>query len=84
MNSGVLQKDESHGVACFHCGRPIRVSTALARRKAGLDQLTSNAQEWHSKVFSLRCRNCGQEALYALSQIHDFLSGHRESPQQQS
>ena len=84
MSSSVLQRDESHGVACFHCGKPIRVSTALARRKAGFDQLTSNAQEWRSKVFSLRCRNCGHEALYALSQIQDFLPGHRESPQQPS
>jgi hypothetical protein len=84
MSSSVLQKDESHGVACFHCGRPIRVSTSLAARKARFDHLTSNAQEWRSKVFSLRCRNCVHEALYALSQIRDFLPGHRESPQQQS
>jgi ribosomal protein S27E len=84
MSSSFLQKDESHGVTCFLCGRPIRVSTSLAARKAGFDHLTSNAQEWRSKVFSLRCRNCGHEALYALSQIQDFLPGHRESPQQQS
>ena len=36
MSSSVLQKDESHGVACFHCGRPIRVSTSLASKKSTL------------------------------------------------
>ncbi len=61
------------GVACRHCGRPIRLSSSILRREIVFHQNeTDSALQWRSRVFSHRCRICGEEAIYALNHIVDF------------
>jgi len=61
------------GVACRHCGHPSRVRPAIAQREWATKESTLHPEEeWRSRVFSHRCRQCGGEAIYALDHIVDF------------
>jgi len=54
------------GVLCVHCRQPIPLSPTVIRRVAELRGHEPNAyQELGSHAFTLRCRACEREALYA-------------------
>jgi hypothetical protein len=51
----------------------------MLRRERSFQQREENfTQQWCSQVFSHRCRGCGGEAVYALSEIEDFEDEQRE------
>ena len=62
------------GVACRHCGKPVRLSASLLRREAEMNHLESDSdhQQLHTRVFPARCRACHQEGIYALDEIIEF------------
>jgi hypothetical protein len=61
------------GVACRHCGKPVRLSNSLLRREADLNcGDTDSGQHLHTRVFPSRCRACHQEGIYALDEIVEF------------
>ena len=55
------------GVTCKHCGKPVRLSVALLKRKE------MNLQpELQTRVFSARCKSCRREGLYSLEEISEY------------
>jgi len=61
------------GVPCRHFNCPIRLRAPILSRECAfkLDE-TNFTQQLCSKVFSHRCRTCGEESIDAYSQILDF------------
>lgn len=59
----------THGVVCRNCGKPIRLSRSLLKRRiaAGNSDLTT-------KIFPARCKRCGREKLYGIDEIRDLFS----------
>jgi len=61
------------GVACRRCGKPIRVRQAILNRESSFNQSGPDSdQQWCSRVFSHRCKICGNEAVYTLNLICEF------------
>jgi hypothetical protein len=61
----ILEANKAHylGVSCLRCGAPIPVSV----KHSSPDEIT-NA----SLSFTLRCRACEEESVYALSEMKKF------------
>jgi hypothetical protein len=57
-----------HGVLCNRCREPIPVSVKIARLQDKPD--LADAQAEHA--FTLRCRACVEEGVYAVSEIWEF------------
>ena len=55
------------GVICKHCGKPVRLSLALLKRKE-----TNPEAELFTKVLPARCKSCRRESLYSLEEIIEF------------
>jgi len=54
------------GVLCLHCRQPIPLSPRVMRRVAELRGLEPNPhRELGSHAFTLRCRACEREGMYA-------------------
>lgn len=71
--SAVAFEVTSRGVSCRYCGKPIRLSTAMAKRQAAIKSTeTTQNPDLVTKVFQARCRRCHKESLYALEEIADF------------
>ena len=83
MQAALVQQT-LRGVFCRHCGHPIRVSSSILSRECSFKSGESNfTQQWCSQMFSHRCRTCGNEAIYAPSDILDLKNEnilHLESP----
>jgi hypothetical protein len=60
MNHG-SKKQHYRGVLCIRCNQPIALPAIIKSREP------SPAEELHSRVFTLRCRACYKEGLYAES-----------------
>jgi hypothetical protein len=61
------------GVTCFYCHQPIPISPTAAHRERKLRLAGMNPTgELGSCVFTLRCRACEREGLYAESNFKDF------------
>jgi hypothetical protein len=56
------------GVLCARCKQPIAVSANMAYRKAQLESEDSVG----SRAFTLRCKHCCGENIYALRDIQTF------------
>jgi hypothetical protein len=68
-----MQRQTFRGVACLHCDVPIRLPSSILQRAISFDQSEQDPiQQWCSKVFSHRCRICGEEAIYLLNHFLDF------------
>jgi hypothetical protein len=67
------EDQKSRGVYCHYCGTPVHLSTRMIHRERVLSEgEISLPGMLCSRVFPLRCKTCGQETLYVLSQIVDF------------
>ena len=78
MQAMMEHQKSFRGIACFYCGRPNRLPTSILQREIFFTECEQNpAQQWHSKVFSHRCRICGGEAVYVLNRILDFVDNAR-------
>jgi len=68
-----LARTTFRGVLCRRCGQPIRVRQAILNRESSLNQSDAGSdQQWCSRVFSHRCKICGNEAVYTLNHISEF------------
>jgi len=65
-------KQQYRGVLCIHCRQPIPLPTNISRRAAEAEgRESSEAQDHGPRVFTLRCRACGEEGLYTESKFID-------------
>ena len=65
-------KQQYRGVLCIHCRQPIPLPTTVSRRAAEHEGMESGeAQDHGPRVFTLRCRVCGEEGLYSESKFID-------------
>jgi hypothetical protein len=61
------------GVLCFYCHQPIPISATAAHREKKLRLTEMNpTRELGSCVFTLRCRACEREGVYAGANFKDF------------
>jgi hypothetical protein len=61
------------GVLCRYCGKASPLPASIVARENIIKQREPNPiQQWGSRVFPLRCKRCGGEAVYMLSQVSDF------------
>lgn len=63
--------ENNRAVRCFHCGRPIRVSTFVAQKESKSKFSSSTERLFGSRVFALRCRLCEKESIYTMNQVED-------------
>jgi hypothetical protein len=78
MNAAHIQPT-FRGVSCRFCRKPMRLSASFIRREMTINQAGSGlGQELCSRVFTMRCRACHGEAVYALGHIVDFSEGSGE------
>jgi hypothetical protein len=77
------------GVLCLHCRQPIPLPAAVTRRVAeGGEKGQDFFSEMGPRVFTLRCRACHGEGLYAESKFVDcegtprtrFMASRKASP----
>jgi hypothetical protein len=59
------------GVPCRWCLKPIRVPKRIEDRHADGEETVGDAHDLVSQTFTLRCRACEKESIYAVNQIHD-------------
>src|SRR4029077_5858977 len=65
-------KQQYRGVLCIHCRQPIPLPTNISRRAAEPEgRESSQAQDHGPRVFTLRCRACGEEGLDTESKFID-------------
>ena len=66
----ILQANKAHyrGVSCSRCGTPIPVSLKVLRKQ---DEV-NNEEASVALTFTLRCRACEEESVYAVAEIHEF------------
>ena len=65
-------KQQYRGVLCIHCRQPIPLPTAVSRQAAEPEGRESNEMQDHGpRVFTLRCRACGEEGLYSEAKFID-------------
>jgi hypothetical protein len=60
--------ETSLSVRCRYCEEFIRVSGSVAKKASRVTSDTE-AWQWSSKAFVLRCRSCEKESVYTLNQI---------------
>jgi hypothetical protein len=56
------------GVLCSRCAEPIPVSTRIARSQGEPELADAQA----AQAFTLRCRACDEESIYAARDIRTF------------
>lgn len=65
-------KQQYRGVPCIHCRQPIPLPASVSRRVTEPEGRESNeTRDSGQRVFTLRCRACGEEGLYLESKFID-------------
>jgi len=61
------------GVICRNCGKPIRLSAKVIKRRTASNATETNQNpDFITQVFSARCRRCQKESLYTLAEIENI------------
>jgi hypothetical protein len=66
----ILETNTTHyrGMFCFRCGTPIPVAAKVHNLQDGVNDKETNA----ALSFTLRCRACEEESVYAVATIQEF------------
>ncbi|MGH9714091.1 MAG: hypothetical protein ACRD5M_12410 [Candidatus Acidiferrales bacterium] len=70
----MIQEAKQHyrGVLCTRCRQPIPIPATVSRQASEASEKELSAKEsLGPRVFTLRCRACGEEALYSETKIID-------------
>jgi hypothetical protein len=61
------------GVLCSRCNEriPVPTKTALLYEEPGQSKV-SNSHDAKSRAFTLRCKACNEEGVYAVKEIQEF------------
>jgi hypothetical protein len=72
MNQEIIPQSY-RGVLCKSCRQPIPLPAILVNMEAAVGiKEPGSTHEYHSRVFSLRCRACEREKPYRASEVADF------------